>query len=340
MQLDERKCRVLAAVVGAYTATAEPVSSDAVSERIGGVSSATVRNDMASLEDLGYLDHPHTSAGRVPTDTGYRYYVDHLMPRRRPTSAERRSVTEVLSGHQHIEPILEATCQLLSRLTHQAGVTLAPDAQEDTLRHIQMAPVNGRHLLVVAVASSGRAQHALAALPSRIGAPLCRRLSQTLNQRLAGRPLRRITREEVASAIAAARIQHARAAIEAIYGALADIAQDRMYVGGAAHILEQHEFADVAKARQLMHLLEAQTPLRRILASLPQGEVSITIGAESPDPGLAECGLVAAAYEVGERAAGAVAIVGPRRMRYDRAAAVVRLVAGTLGQALGRIGLQ
>lgn len=341
MRLDERKRRVLAAVVDSHTATAEPVSSSLVAERIGGVSSATVRNEMSFLEELGYLHHPHTSAGRVPTDAGYRYYVDHLMPHRQPTSAERRRVSEAFSGHQHVDPILEATCQLLSRLTHQAGVTLAPDAQEDTLRHIEMAPVNGRHLLVVAVASSGRTQHALAALPERITAALCRRLTQALNQRLAGQPLTGISREDVAAAIAAVRMQRAaRPTTDAVYGAVCEIAEERLYIGGTSRILEQQEFADSTKARRVIHVLEAQVPLRRVLARLPRDEVAVTIGQESPHPALAECSLVAASYAVGERTMGAVAVIGAKRMRYDRAVAAVSLVARALGDYLARIGLQ
>jgi heat-inducible transcriptional repressor len=341
MLLDGRKSQVLAAVVDMYTAAAEPVSSAAVAERLGDVSPATVRNEMAALEHSGYLDHPHTSAGRVPTDAGYRYYVDYLMPRRQPTAAERRWIDEALATHLQIEPILEATCQLLSRLTHQAAVALAPDAQEDTLRHIEMAPVGANHLLVVAVADSGRAQHALAALPTRITASQCRGLTQALNHRLAGRALSAISREEVRLTIAAARLERATgAAADAVYEAVADIAQDRIYVGGAAHILEQHEFADVAKARRVMHVFEERAPLRRILAHLPAGEVSISIGAESPHPALADCALVAANYMVESRVSCAVAVVGPKRMPYGRAVAVVSVVARALGETIARIGLQ
>jgi heat-inducible transcriptional repressor len=216
-----------------------------------------------------------------------------------------------------------------------AAMALGGDNRDFDVQFVVMT------IVVIAVAESGRTQHALAALPSRVTVPQCRHLTQALNQRLAGRPLSEITREEVAAAISAARLDRdAGATADVIYGAVADMAQDRICVGGTAHILEQFEFADVAKARRLMHVFEDRVPLRRILMRLPAGEVSVAIGAETPDPALADCALVAARCTVESRVAGVVAVLGPKRMPYDRAVAVVSVVARALGNTLARIGLQ
>jgi heat-inducible transcriptional repressor len=329
--LDERKASILRAVVEEYIATAQPVGSAhvAAAPRIG-VSPATVRNEMAYLEHEGYLVQPHTSAGRIPTDKGYRAFVDQLAGPGQLDTGRRQLVKDFFDkAHGELEDMLKDTSRLLSSVTDYAGVVVGPPHEAATIRSIQVVGLAHGVALVVAVLSNGAVEKRTLDIADDVGDERLAAVTAHLSAHLAGRTLRDLAAviPSTGDAVTDALTERAARAFSQD-----DDDSDQMYVGGAARIASAFDAVDTV--REVLGVLEQQYVIVGLLRDLLDRGLSVSIGSEHGVQNLAECSIVIAPYEVEGEQAGTIAVLGPTRMNYPQALAAVAVVGSRLGQRL------
>ncbi len=333
--LDDRKLAVLRAIVQDYVSTMEPVGSKTLVNRHHlDVSPATIRNDMAVLEEQGYIAQPHTSAGRIPTDKGYRLFVNRLSGVRPLSSAERRAIETFLAGAYDLDDVVMRTVRLLAQLTRQVAVVQYPSLTRSTVRHVELVPLAAKRLLLVLITDTGRVQQRTVELPGPIEEDAVTQLRAVLNACLDGRML-----TEVASVVAdlPERVQpgerpNAAAVFSVILESLVERHEEKVVVGGASNLTP----ADFSQGlHEVLESLEEQVVLMRLLGeSVDPSSVTVRIGAENPVAGLRSTSLVAAGYGTGDQAVARLGVVGPTRMDYPTTMGAVRAVARYVGQIL------
>jgi heat-inducible transcriptional repressor len=321
-QLSERELKVLEAVVQTYIETAEPAGSQTIARRFGlGVSPATIRNTMSELEDKGYLFHPHTSAGRIPTDRAYRVYVNEIMRLAPPSHEARHALQEHLLGSRSaVDEILRRAAQVLGILTQELGVAVAPALEEMVLERLELVPVSAERLLLVFNLRSGVVRTIFVEVPARVRADTVLEVSRILNERLAGHTLHQIRATLPERLRDAAEAGGGRELLNIFIAEAEGIfsgEQDTVVLGSAQMPADQPEFASNARMRELLRLTERRDLLKQALASRRQTGLSITIGAENPDARLTDFTLVTASYEAGDLK-GVIGVMGPTRMPYDK----------------------
>ncbi len=337
-ELSKRERRVLEAVIRSYVETAEPAGSRTLSRRFGlGVSPATIRNTMSDLEEKGFLFHPHTSAGRVPTNKAYRVYVDALLGTPRIVATETERLTEELNvgnAGSPIETILRRAAQTLGVLTQELGVALGPRFDRSVLRRLELVRVSSERLLMVLTLDGGVVRTVFVEVPGEIADSAMVAVTAVLNDRLGGLTLAEI-RNSLPSRLRDAGTDPTSAELLNIFvqegGQLFDAAlpmsEGQHVVLGAASVLaEQPEFSAADRLRRLLALTETPQALgEAIRKRVHQPGISITIGAEHDDPRLEDFTVVTAEYHVGSLA-GVIGVIGPTRMPYDK---VISLVSHT-----------
>ena len=334
--LDPRARQVLGAVIREYIATAEPVASvQLVRGYRLDVSPATVRHELAALEDAGLLTHPHTSAGRVPTDLGYRYFIETLMP-----IPSLRADEQVTVSHQFQQALQDTAAWLrvaassLARLTAEASIVTPPSSTRTTLRHVEVVPIQERRVLLVAVADGGAVRQQVLELGTATTAEQLRALSMRLTESLGGATATKVHQAAAAEKGADADITRALGRILDEYDT---VRAREVYVDGFQNILAKPEFAESDRSRAMLSLFEDHTRLSQILPEgLGDGEVHITIGHEHRYESLRDCSLVIGRYGASGDVVGFVGVVGPTRMDYARSIGAVRYV-GSLMSDLVRV---
>ncbi len=340
-ELDPRKAYILATVVYEYIMTAEPVGSNALLHKYHlGVSSATIRNEMAELEAAGYLVQPHTSAGRIPSDAGYRTYVDQLMEPEQLTPAERRRIRDELHHASHeLSEMIAGTSRLLSRFSRNFAFIVAPAAEAQAFRHIQLiwlTPLSG---VAIVMSSMGTASQSTFELNHDVSADDLTRLSNALNARLSGKLMREIKDNEIGAVIDELGLSSdIRAAIVGALRAARSQEAPAISAAGAQNLLDQPEFHDLQKLRSVLRIVEEQKSLYDLVAdSFNREEPTVKIGHELASEDVAECSIVTVPYHFGRHAVGLLAILGPRRMPYGRLMALASGTAATLSQQLSDV---
>ncbi len=345
-ELNLRSGRILATVVREYIQTGSPVASVVIARRgTLGVSSATIRSVLARLEEQGFVRQPHTSAGRVPTDRGYRFYVDLLLETRRP--GERLGVAaqirQAASQEPSIEGLLSQVSHVLSQESHHVGFALATAVDDQRLQKIEFVSLGGSRVLVVAVAETGHVTQKVVDTTEVLSPDDLRRAAECINQDFSGRAIEEV-RAEILARLQAARGLYDRLQAHALQ--LADRAldaragQQTLYVDGTASLLaevsQQHAEFSLGTLHALVEMIEEKQRLVRLLTEYLDGPgLAVVIGAEHTLPDLKSFSLVAASYLDGRRG-GSVGIIGPTRMQYSRAIGVVESAARAVGEALGR----
>jgi heat-inducible transcriptional repressor len=346
MTQEERRLAVLRAIVEDYVATEEPVGSKALVERHGlGVSPATVRNDMAALEDEGYIAQPHTSAGRVPTDKGYRLFVDRLTTVKPMSAAEKRAIASVLEGAVDLDDVVQRSVRLLAQLTRQVAVVQYPILSRSTVRHVELVALAPSRLLVVLILSTGRVEQRLVEVAGELGEHDLVELRSLVNRAAVGEviadavnALRALVTEQPephAGAPASSSAAATAAVVDVLVEAMSDHRSDqRVAVGGAANLARFGDNFDSA-IRPLLEALEEHVVLLKLLGEATTGEMlTVRIGHEGPYQELSSTSVVAAGYGPGEEALARLGIVGPTRMDYPGSMAAVRAVARYVSRIL------
>lgn len=336
--LDERKRRVLQALTDDYIETAEPVGSRNLARKHQlGVSPATVRNEMADLEEAGYLHQPHTSAGRIPSDKGYRYYVDELMDKWEPGQGERSALYgRVRAVRLIIEEVIHEAARLLARSTKYASLVAAPRLEASIFRHIELVPLDANQVLAVIVSDPGFVQHRIVQVQRSVSTDACSRIASELNRRLFGVRFRDIGHDllgVIKESTGGPDLYDAVA--DLLTDGLADQGPERVYLEGTLNILSQPEFQDIERARSLLALLEARDVLDQVLdLGARSTGTKVIIGQENPVAEMRDCSVVVAAYTLGGEIIGAIGVLGPTRMEYSKAVGMVQYVADHLSDTL------
>ncbi|HZT71648.1 MAG TPA: heat-inducible transcriptional repressor HrcA [Terriglobia bacterium] len=333
--LERRRHEILSVIVRRYIASGQPIGSKAVAtETRETLSPATIRNVMSQLESEGYLEQPHTSAGRVPTDKAYRFYVDRVMEMAKPAPALARFIDESLSGGRIAnEELMVRASHVLSEVSSNVGLALGPALEEKLLEYIKFVKLPDHRVLVVIVSRPNLIENKVLHLDEDFSQEELDRSAAYLNTEFRGWSLRTI-RLEIFKKIEEARelFDHLLKSVGRllIEGALGQDELGPLFVDGTARILDQPEFEDVRKIRQLLQAFEEKAKLIEILGSILNSStagVRIVIGKENPANEMRHCALVMAPLKYGSRVVGALGVVGPTRMEYDRAATTVEYVA-------------
>jgi len=335
--LDDRKIDVLRAIVEDYVATREPVGSKALVDRHSlGVSSATVRNDMAVLEEEGYIVQPHTSAGRIPTDKGYRVFVDQLSGIKPLSQPERRAISVFLEGAVDLDEIVTRSVRLLAQLTRQIAVVQYPLISRSSIRHVEVVAMAPTRVLVVVITENGRVDQTVVELGCETDEQLLADLRTRLNETLDGRRL-----TEVGDLLAdltehsdPAHRPTVAAVVAAILENIAEAHDERVAVAGTANVMAYGREFDTG-VRPLLEALEEQVVLLHLLgeASAPLA-VNVRIGHENPHSALTSSAVVSSAYGIGGELLGSLGVVGPLPMDYPGTMSTVRAVARYVSQIL------
>jgi heat-inducible transcriptional repressor len=342
--LNERERQVLEAVIETYVATAEPAGSRTISRKFGTLSAATIRNTMSDLEEKGYLYHPHTSAGRIPTDLAYRVYVNSLMHPSAVSASESHQIREELGAERSaVDQILERAAQVLGVLTKELGVAVGPSLDEAVLERVELLQAGAERLLLVLTLRSGVVRTIFVEVPSHMASDAVGNVAVVLNDRLAGLTLREI-RATLPERLRDAASDVGSSELLNIFIQEADDLFDMPAAGGggsasgvvlgSAQLLAgQPEFATKERFQGLLEVTERRDMLREALAHrLGQG-LTITIGSEHQDPTLAPFTLVTASYRLGPLA-GVIGVMGPTRMPYDKIVALVDHTSRLVGELL------
>jgi heat-inducible transcriptional repressor len=335
-ELGPRKSAVLHAIVEEYVRSGEPVGSETIAERAGiGVSSATIRNEMAALEELGYLTHPHTSAGRIPTDIGYRHYVDSLPAGGRLRDAQRRAIASYFAeAILDLEEVLKGSVQLLSRLTQYAGLAVPPSVAEEPIVRLELIDM-GPTMMVLAVGQHGRVDKRILDRPETLDDQALRETERRLEA------LRGLTYTEAQARLLKLAAEEAREhrdllldVAETLRTAQQAESGGHVVVGGVSNLADEAQAWRRETLRRLFETLEREQDIMHVLqdvSSVTPG-LAVTIGTEHPTTGEWDASLVTAPFKVGDATLGTIGVVGPTRMDYLSAMASVRAVARRLSE--------
>ena len=323
MELTDRKKKILQAIIRNYLESGEPVGSRTISKYTDlNLSSATIRNEMADLEEMGYILQPHTSAGRIPSDAGYRLYVDELMIEKQKEVDELKG--ELLDKEEKLDHLLKQTAKLLAVNTNYATMVSAPTIHRNKLKFIQLTKVNSEQLLAVIVVEGNVIKNSIIDIAQEMDEETILKLNILLNTHLNG-----LSIEEINLAMITALKQQAGIhsdligeVIDAVAQAIHEEEDLEIYTSGAYNILKYPELSDNHKASELINTLEEKQVLGRLVKDTLEDEsstgIQVYIGDESPITAMKDCSIVTATYDLGEGMKGTIGIIGPKRMDYDK----------------------
>lgn len=325
MELDERKIKILNSIIQTYLITGEPVGSRTISKYTDlNLSSATIRNEMSDLEDLGYIIQPHTSAGRIPSDKGYRFYVDNLMKEKIAEVDEMKDV--LIEKADKLDQLLKHVAKLLAKNTNYATMISAPQYKRNTLKFIQLSRVSDRQLLVVVMLEGNLIKNRLIEVDEQVDEDEAAKLNILLNTFLQGLNLQEINMELIQRMKAQA--EGYGQIISNIIDAVAVLIQEEddleIYTSGTTNLLKYPELGDREKATELLYTMEEKKALTELIVDYqdPNNEnrnpIQIYIGSESPVSTMKDCSIVTATYELDEGVQGTIGIIGPKRMDYKK----------------------
>jgi heat-inducible transcriptional repressor len=334
---DERKVAVLRAIVEDYVATHEPVGSKMLaSHHELGVSPATIRNDMAALEDEGYITQPHTSAGRVPTDKGYRLFVDKLSTVKPLSTPERRAIEGFLGGAVGLDDVVNRTVRLLAQLTRQVAVVQYPSLSRSAVRHVELVGLSDTRVMVVLITDSGRVEQRIVELPGVLGEADLSELRTRFNARIAGHPLAEAPTllSDLPEAVAPDARANVTALLATVLETLVEHVDERVVMAGTANLARGTALDFPGSIRPVLEALEEHVVLLRLFGESGDSDVHVSIGGENPHEGLHTASIGSTGYGTEGTPFASLGIVGPTRMDYPGTMGAVRAVARYVGHIL------
>lgn len=342
MEMDERKVKILNAVIRTYLETGEPVGSRTISKYTDlNLSSATIRNEMADLEELGYIIQPHTSAGRIPSDAGYRFYVDNLMQEKQEALDKRESELNkredvLLEKVDRVEDLLQNVAKTLAANTNYATMVAAPSKKGRTIKFIQISQIEKGKILAVAVLDGNTIKNSIIQNAMNISTEECLKLNLMLNSEIAGMSLEEINLSTISKLTAQAGEYSLlmRDILDAIAAAAAGGDDLQIYTSGATNIFKYPELSDNSRASELIYALEEKKALASLVNdSQEDGDIRVYIGEETPVDGMKDCSVVTATYELHDGSKGTIGIIGPKRMDYEKVVETIKSVKTQLDDA-------
>lgn len=339
-ELNERKLRILQTIIDDYILTAMPVGSRTIARKTNEWSSATIRNEMSDLEEMGYLDQPHTSAGRIPSDKAYRLYVNKLLALSQLNRGETdrlRSFLQKRTGE--MDMVIQQTARLLSDLTQYASIVLKPQLSNVRIRHFQLVGVAPGAALVVMVTDAGLIKDTVIRIPEGMSDEQLFAMSSHLNSRLSGQTISGAM--ETFNREASRELSENRVFFEQVLAAVGGNLTPQEHKGvvleGATNLLAHPEYADINKARNFLQLLEDKDKVYQLLARPSSLELSISIGHENELEEMKDASVVTATYRIGGHTLGSIGLVGPRRMNYSQVIGLLGHMGAALSETLTSI---
>ncbi|MED1468304.1 heat-inducible transcriptional repressor HrcA [Bacillus salipaludis] len=338
--LTDRQLLILKVIVDDFIRSAQPVGSRSLSKKEEILfSSATIRNEMADLEDLGFLEKTHTSSGRVPSEKGYRYYVDHLLS---PEKLNQHDVSIIQSLFAErifeFEKIIQKSAKILSELTNYTSIVLGPAASINKLRKIQIIPLNKETAVAIFVTDTGHVENRTFYLPSSVDASDLEKTVNILNERLTNVPLEELT-GKIYKEVALLLKQHIHNydfMMKTITESLKMPVNEKLFLGGKTNMLSQPEFHDLSKIRGLLTMIDQEDWLYNLIRKESEG-LNVKIGRENEISAMENCSLITATYSVGAEKLGTIAILGPTRMEYSRVISLLQLLSKDLSSVLTKL---
>lgn len=338
--LTDRQLLILQVIIDDFIQSAQPVGSRSLSkkEKIS-LSSATIRNEMSDLEELGFIEKTHTSSGRIPSDQGYRYYVDHLLSPQKLNQQDVHKVKSIFAERIYeLEKIVQNSARILSELTNYTAIALGPAVKDNKLKKIQIIPLNNQAAVAIIVTDSGFVQNRMFQLPETMDSGELEKLANILNERLSGVSIERLN-DKIYKEVAILLRQHINN-YDFILHSIADTlkipAHEKLFFGGKANMLSQPEFHDLEKIRSLMTMIEQEESIYELIRKNRSG-IHIKIGRENNNSAMENCSLITATYSMGTEQLGTIAILGPTRMEYSRVISLLDYISSDLTSVLTKL---
>ena len=342
MFLDERKRKILRAIIDDYIDTAEPIGSRTIARKHElGLSSATIRNEMADLEEMGYLAQPHTSAGRVPSDKGYRLYVDQLMKLQDLTEEEINSIREAMQVKiNELGQLIKQASAIMSKITKYTSMAVTRQMKKSTLKAVQVAPIEAGKALVIVVTNAGVIKNCMVRLPESVCPESLIRLSNIMNEKLSGFTVEQINLPVIRDMENSMGISKEALfpILEGVEDCINQIDNSEIYLEGTTNIFNYPEFRDVMKAKGFLNVLDEKELLYRLLSSnFDACGVKVSIGAENELNEIKDCSLVTATYSLGDVVIGTIGVIGPTRMEYSKVISSMSHIRQRINQEIFRL---
>lgn len=336
--LTERQIQILRVLIDDYIINAEPVGSRTISKR-GPIqySPATIRNDLADLEEMGYLEKTHSSSGRIPSEKGYRFYVDHLLS---PFTFNKEEFEQLRSLFEkkfyEIENVIQHSAVILSELTNYMSIVLSPDTQDTKLKHLQIVPISERTAVAIIVTDTGVVENKTFTIPDGLDVSELEKMMNILNERLQGVPLLHLQNKmmrEIETVFKSYLRNYEQAMAMAMTLFPTQDRKEKVYYGGKTNILSQPEFHDIEKVKQLLEAIEKEDLIYQLIRHESEG-IEVKIGKENNVQAMEDCSLITASYSIGGEYMGTIAIVGPKRMEYTRVIGLIDFISKNLSNHL------
>lgn len=324
--LSDRQRKILQIIIEDYISTAEPVGSRTIARKHNiGLSPATIRNEMSDLEMLGYLEQPHTSAGRVPSAQAYRFYVDSLIEPGVLDDNERALIEQLYQERRRsIDDIFQSTAQILSSMTHNVSMVLANQQPISLFCYLKFLPLDSQHAILCIVTDDGHVHNCVVEIPLGMTAEEMDYLAGRITRMLSGRPIAEIN--ELLLQELHSELKDDRLLFSSLLSALQQMtqpAEEKIFMGGTRQLLSQPEFRDMERVKDLLGLLEEEKIVRNILKAGEESGLRITIGSENQFSGIQDCSMVQATYRLNGKIVGTMAVLGPTRMEYAKVISVM-----------------
>lgn len=335
--LTDRQLLIFQVIVDDFIQSAQPVGSRSLSKKDKiSFSSATIRNEMSDLEELGFIEKTHTSSGRIPSEKGYRYYVDHLLSPQQLNQQDVHKLKSIFAERIfELEKIVQRSAKILSELTNYTSIVLGPAVKENKLKKIQIIPLNSQAAIAIIVTDSGHVENRMFHLPETMDSGDLEKLVNILNDRLTGVPLESLN-DKIYKEVAILLRQHI-SSYDNILHSIADTlkipAHEKLFFGGKSNMLSQPEFHDIEKIKILMDMIEQEDSIYELIKKNKSG-IHIQIGKENKNSAMENCSLITASYTVGAEQLGTIAILGPTRMEYSRVISLLEYISTDLSNVL------
>jgi len=337
MLLTDRQVLILQVIVDDFIRSAQPIGSRSLSKKEEiNFSSATIRNEMADLEELGFIEKTHTSSGRIPSEKGYRFYVDNLLLPQKLNHSDMAAIKSLFAERIYeLEKIVQKSAKILSEMTNYTSIVLGPAVKDNRLKKLQIVPLNKDTAIAIIVTDTGHVENRMFHFPTSVDPSDVEKMVNILNERLAGVPLTNLN-SKLYKEIAVLLRQHI-SSYDTLLNSIADTlnlpSHEKVFFGGKTNILSQPEFNDVEKIRSLMNMIEQEDGLYQLIRKNPAG-INIKIGTENDNSAMENCSLITATYSMGAEKLGTIAVLGPTRMEYSRVISLLQLISTDLSKVL------
>ncbi|UJZ86390.1 heat-inducible transcriptional repressor HrcA [Heyndrickxia coagulans] len=338
--LTDRQLLILQVIIDDFIRSAQPVGSRTLSKKNGiSFSSATIRNEMADLEELGFIEKTHTSSGRVPSEKGYRYYVDHLLSPQKLGPADISQLHSIFAEKiDEMEELVKKSAQILSEMTNYTAILLGPEVKDTKLKNMQIVPLNEKTAVAIMITDTGRVENKTVSLPEGFRPGELEKMVNIFNERLANVPIPDLEDKiykEVAD-ILRSHTENYESILKTVISMFNENRHDKLFVGGKANILNQPEFHDLEKVRTLFDMIEREDSFYDLVKRVPSG-IHVKIGRENQISEMVDCSMITATYSIGDQPVGKIAILGPTRMEYSRVISIVDFLSHDMTNALTKL---